>query len=199
MSFNAQGARPERKGFRQRFCLLPRIRLLRYPNEAFRPRGYAGRHGTCVCDDESCTNSRCYAGTACGRQYQIQSARGTGCALWAGRRLAARPYGESHRDVRCLVASGRSVWWIRAAWVDNVPRGLPQVKSIPPTPPPADPYADPYRVATVEKFRQQVRVSCEIEADRLIIHNVPAFSGLEIGIKLGFHNHNPNQEVALLS
>ena len=82
-------------------------------------------------------------------------------------------------------------WWIRAAWVDNVPRGLPQVKSIPPTPP-ANPSADPYRVATVEKFRQQVRVSCEIEADRLIIHNVPAFSGLEIGIKLGFHNHNPN-------
>lgn len=89
-----------------------------------------------------------------------------------------------------LQVDGR--WWIRAAWVDNVPRGLPQVKSIPPAPPPADPYADPYRVATVEKFRQQVRVSCEIEADRLIIHNVPAFSGLEIGIKLGFHNHNPN-------
>ena len=89
-----------------------------------------------------------------------------------------------------LQVDGR--WWIRAAWGDNVPRGLPQVKSIPPTPPPADPSADPYRVATVEKFRQQVRVSCEIEADRLIIHNVPAFSGLEIGIRLGFHNHNPN-------
>lgn len=35
-----------------------------------------------------------------------------------------------------LQVDGR--WWIRAAGGDNVPRGLPQAKSIPPTPPPAD-------------------------------------------------------------
>lgn len=88
-------------------------------------------------------------------------------------------------------------WWIHADLVDDVPRGLPQAESIPPTPiptpaPTADPYKDPYRIATVEKFRQQVSLSCAIEADRLIIHDVPVFKGLQIGIKLGFHNHNPD-------
>ena len=68
---------------------------------------------------------------------------------------------------------------------------LPQAESLPPTPAPrVDPCADPYRADTVEKIRQHVRVSCEIEPDRFTIHNIPAFNCVEIGIKLEFHNHN---------